>query len=264
MPDPLDDLEMSAPPDAAPAESDHRAGSSTGVEELISSAAGLLLDFDGPICELFAGYSPRTTAAAILAVLNREKVDFPADLHDARGGLALLEWAQFNTPELVPDIEDIQEAAELRALRTARPTPHSLATAVAATEAGLKVAVVSNNSAEVVAEYLTRRGFAEHVHDVVGREPGRAVLMKPNPDPLRRAASALNVPIRRCVMVGDAISDIVAANRAGASSIGYARNDDPLRFTRAGADVVIRTMSTLSSAISTSVTRSNRRDHKPF
>jgi HAD superfamily hydrolase (TIGR01549 family) len=55
---------------------------------------------------------------------------------------------------------------------------------------------------------------------------------KPDPSSLRALAAALGVPIERCVVVGDAASDIGAARSSGALSIGVAWSGRPPRSWR--------------------------------
>ena len=93
---------------------------------------------------------------------------------------------------------------------------------VAARQAGLAVAVVSNNSAGAVTAYLTAHRLAGYVSPVVGRAYAEPDRMKPNPEPILQAARALGVRAVDAVLVGDSLSDIVGAHAAGVRSIGYA------------------------------------------
>src|SRR5262249_14238898 len=123
-------------------------------------------------------------------------------------------------------------------------------TITAASKAGRLVAVVSNNSAPAIVSYLTRVKVSDQVACVVGRTQGHPERMKPDPDPVLRAAEALSAPITRCLMIGDAPTDIEAARRAGARSIGYAKS--PERYSgleQAGGDTVIGNMWDLASAL---------------
>ncbi|URM92765.1 HAD hydrolase-like protein [Streptomyces sp. MRC013] len=113
----------------------------------------------------------------------------------------------------------------------------------AAREAGRRVAVVNNNSAECVRAYLDRHDLSAYVLEVVGRAEHRPDLMKPNPHPLITAAESLGVDVTRCVLIGNSTTDVQAAHAVGAVAIGYAdRADRAEPFAAAGADVVIRSM----------------------
>jgi HAD superfamily hydrolase (TIGR01509 family) len=217
----------------------------------LTSVEGVLLDFDGPVCTLFANYPPRLTAAAARAEFSRRGIALPRELQQTSGALVLVRWALLNAPDAAPAIEAIQEAGELRAVHTARPTPGAADAIMAAARRGLKTAIVSNNSPRVVKEHLSRAGLASYIADVTGREAGNASSLKPSPEPVLKAAAAISVPADRCVMIGDSVTDIEAAIRAGSRSIGYARTrPEASTLSAAGADAVIASMTTLASALS--------------
>lgn len=60
------------------------------------------------------------------------------------------------------------------------------------------------------------------MHEVIGRAAYRPDLMKPDPHSLLIAAERLDVPPKRCTLIGDSVTDIEAARTAGAMSIGFA------------------------------------------
>lgn len=222
-------------------------------ESVLASVDALLFDFDGPICTLFAAYSPRITAADARLEFSRQGIALPMELQQTPGALALLQWAELNTPDTVSAIERIQEAGELRAAASAEPTPHSMSAVVAAAQNGFKLAIVSNNASSAIRAYLDAHGLEVYFAHISGRIPGDIKSMKPYPDSLSRAAAALGVPIEHCVMIGDSVTDIEAANLAGAHSIGYATDDSAATaLTAAGAHSVICTMAELASALQNS------------
>ncbi len=53
---------------------------------------------------------------------------------------------------------------------------------------------------------------------VVGHNHTRRI--KPHPMPIRYAAAQINVPVQRCLMVGDTTVDMRSARRAGAWAVG--------------------------------------------
>ncbi len=71
--------------------------------------------------------------------------------------------------------------------------------------------------------------------------------IKPHPEPVRRAAAALNVPVEACLMVGDTTMDIRAARRASAWGCGvlcgFGERDE---LERAGAHLVLESTALLS------------------
>jgi len=70
--------------------------------------------------------------------------------------------------------------------------------------------------------------------------------LKPHPEPIWHAASALGLAPQQCVMVGDTVVDIVSAKSAGCFAVGvlcgFGERDELLE---AGADLVLETASQL-------------------
>lgn len=103
------------------------------------------------------------------------------------------------------------------------------------TEAGLPVVIVTNQSA--VGRNIITHEFVENVHErmlleleLQGARIARAYFCphhpdagcdcrKPAPGMLLRAASDLGLNLASCVMVGDSLRDIEAANSAGVRAI---------------------------------------------
>ena len=85
-------------------------------------------------------------------------------------------------------------------------------------------------AAEKVPHAITTSGLMETAHlslEMLGMSPDLAVVTrdmvryaKPDPDLFLAAAERLGVPIERCVVVGDSIWDLLAAQRARALSVG--------------------------------------------
>jgi HAD superfamily hydrolase (TIGR01549 family) len=72
--------------------------------------------------------------------------------------------------------------------------------------------------------------------------------LKPHPEPIRHAVSALGLAPAQCVMVGDTVVDIVSAKSAGSFAVGvlcgFGERDELLE---AGADLVLETTSQLQA-----------------
>ncbi|MFY1617852.1 HAD family hydrolase [Micromonospora sp. WMMD736] len=224
---------------------------SADLGRLLGEVGAVLLDFDGPVCSIFAGYPAPQVAAELVDVLRQSGVDVPPDLASEPDPLEVLRRASATGDQgITRAVEDALCAAERRAVDAAEPTPYAREVIVAAGQAGIPVAVVSNNSPGAVTAYLAAHRLAGYVSSVVGRayaDPGR---MKPNPEPILQAARALNQLPARCVLVGDSLSDIQGAQAAGTTVVAYANR--PLKveaFRAAGADVVITSMGALASAL---------------
>jgi phosphoglycolate phosphatase len=111
------------------------------------------------------------------------------------------------------------------------------------------VAIVSNNSSDAIAAYLAAHDI--DVDAVMGRTSPDPSLLKPSPHLVGEAMRALhsNPDPDAYVLVGDSVSDVVAARDARICSIGYANADWKRRaLSDAGAAIVLEDMTTLSRA----------------
>jgi hypothetical protein len=68
-----------------------------------------------------------------------------------------------------------------------------------------------NNTAGAIAAYLTTHRLDGYASTVVGRPYARPELMKPDSGPVLAAVQQVGATPAACVLVGDAMSDIVAA-----------------------------------------------------
>jgi phosphoglycolate phosphatase len=216
----------------------------------------VLFDFDGPLCWLYANHPAAKVAAklrAFAAAQGRDLSEAGAsdDPHEVLHAIAALQGHASGGADLLAEADGLLTAEEVSAARTAEPTLHAAELVHALAWHRVPVAVVTNNSALAVHEYLERRGlaahFGSHIH---GREPGRPDLMKPHPHCLRQALAALDAPGPVCVMLGDEPRDLNAARSANVSFVGYARNRrKALRLRAAGAEVVVASLDELCAAL---------------
>lgn len=106
------------------------------------------------------------------------------------------------------------------------------------------LAVVTTRSHTHAEIFLSQQGLTDLIQVIVGREDTWRI--KPHPSPVRHAAEQLDVPVERCLMVGDTTADIWAARSAGARSVGvlcgFGEKDE---LERAGADLVLEVTSEL-------------------
>ncbi|WFE62889.1 HAD family phosphatase [Micromonospora sp. WMMD714] len=216
----------------------------TELDRLLAGVGALLLDFDGPVCSVFAGYPAPQVAAELVEVLRKHSVDVPPDLAGEPDPLEVLRRVgATGDQDVTRAVEDALCAAERRAVETAEPTPYGREVIVAARQAGMPVAVVSNNSADAVGAYLAAHRLASCVSPVVGRAYSAPDNMKPNPAPILQAVRFLGKRPRRCVLIGDSLSDIEGSRAAGVQVIGYANRPTKVdEFQAARADVVIKSM----------------------
>lgn len=218
------------------------------LERLFQRRGSLLLDFDGPVCSIFAGYTAPEVADGLRAVLVQSGIRLPRDVAGEADPLAVLRWVpKLGRPDLVRAAEDWLRAAEMRAAATAEPTHGSDTLILTARQACREVAIVSNNSAPAIMAYLRARGLEDAVAARVGRIPYHPELMKPDPTLILTAIDDLGLTAEECVFVGDSVTDVLAGDAAGVSVIGYANKPGKEELLRdAGAGAIVTDMATLT------------------
>ncbi|MFF4031898.1 HAD family hydrolase [Streptomyces sviceus] len=196
---------------------------------LVARTRHVLFDFDGPICQLFAGYSAEDIARSQVEWLEAQGRDgllteqerFSRDPHGVLSTFA----ARYPGSDLVTDLEGHLTQHELLAARVALPTAWVDPLIQTWVKTGARLAIVTNNSPRTVTEYLSSRGlvscFAPHVY---GRKAQELHLLKPHPETLLRALRAMGAAPESSLMIGDTVSDYAAACAAEVSFLGYARN----------------------------------------
>lgn len=224
---------------------------SADLDRLLAEVGAVLLDFDGPVCSVFTGYPAPQVAAKLINMLHRRGIELPPDLVSEPDPLEVLRRIGAAVDHgITRAVEDALCAAERQAVESAEPTPYGREVIVAARQAGMSVAVVSNNSAGAVNAYLTAHRLAGYISPVVGRAYADPACMKPNPEPILQAVYAVGEPPSRCVLVGDSLTDIDGARAAGVRVIGYANRPAKVeRFRAAGADVVVTSMRKIADVL---------------
>ena len=217
--------------------------------ELLARTTYLLLDFDGPVCSVFAGRSSRSIAIELLDLLRTANAPVPAGLEDTGDPLEVLRHAATVDAQLLERVERDLRVAEVDATRTAKPTPHASELIDVWRQRGRRVAIVSNNSSAAITAYLAAHDI--DIDAVMGRTSPDPGLLKPSPHLVAEAMRALDAdpdPDAN-VLVGDSVSDVIAAREAGIRSIGYANAAGKRRaLSDAGATIVVDDMATLSEA----------------
>lgn len=115
--------------------------------DVLREATSVLLDFDGPICSIFGGLPAPDVADELRAIATGTGKRLPPNVQTEQDPLEVLRWGG-RLPEIGVSLETALRAAEMRASRTAVPTPGAAEFLVACANTGRPVAVVSNNSAE--------------------------------------------------------------------------------------------------------------------
>jgi phosphoglycolate phosphatase len=217
---------------------------------ILRRSPAILLDFDGPVCSVFAGYPASQITEELRALVVDQTGKLPPVLDAVTSPHEFLSIAADVSPELARHVEAALQTAEIKAVESATPTPGVEEFLSACREAGRPLAIVSNNTGASVRAYLDRAGLTAFVQHIEARDPSNPALMKPSPHLIERAAQALAVAPERCTLIGDQTTDVRAAQAIGAGSVGYAnkpgKSDD---LTAAGADAIIERIAELTKAV---------------
>ena len=211
------------------------------VAHVLGRTGPLLLDFDGPLCAVFAETSSAAVAAELRKVLAKHNVALPPCVIREADPLEILRYAaSLNNARLTERVDDQLRIAELNAIQNATPTPHAREVVIAANRAGRALAIVSNNAEDAIRAYLNAHNLTQYIDYIVGRHYADPNSMKPNPQPVREALRLVNASPESCALLGDSVTDIRAAQLAGVSTIGYANKPGKATLlTDAGADAVL-------------------------
>jgi phosphoglycolate phosphatase len=204
----------------------------------------LLLDFDGPVCSVFAGFSAPDVACTLREYLRNEapegwmtQTDDPHEI--------LRSSAELGSAVAVRAHQELSKL-ELEAVKSAEATPYAADLINRAKASGTKIAIVSNNAQTAVVTYLTDNGLLGSIDNVSARSAPDPALMKPNPYLVTKAVSALNAERESSALVGDQVSDVIAAHHAGVQAVGYANKSGKAdRFKEVSADLIITSMAEL-------------------
>jgi HAD superfamily hydrolase (TIGR01549 family) len=183
---------------------------------LLADAQAILFDFDGPLCDVFAGFPASTVARRLEGILG-ESFDTADPLEVLRQSVRFGRNAT-----LAVELELI--AAELEAIETSTPTHGGLKAVESCLAAKKSVGIVSNNSKQAVLRFLERERNATVLYPIVGRVYGEPALMKPNPYPMHLALKNLGISPEKTVFIGDSLSDIEVGHITGTSIIAYANS----------------------------------------
>ncbi|MER7766009.1 HAD-IA family hydrolase [Kitasatospora sp. NPDC096140] len=210
----------------------------------------VLLDFDGPVCSVFAGLPAPEVARRLREGMFAVGEQAPVGAEDESDPLALLRLISDARPDLAESSDAALAALETEAVRVARPTPGGESVLQACARSGRLVSVVSNNAGEAIETYLTAHGLSEYVAGVFGRVPADPSSMKPSPRLLLEAMKAVEAKPSECIFIGDAVRDVEAGDAAGVRTIGYANKPGKgAKLIAAGAVVVVDSMQLIADAL---------------
>lgn len=215
-------------------------GTTAEIRAILRRVELVLLDFDGPLCDVFAGF-PAPEVARHLELISGE--EFETD-----DPLEVLRDAARRHSSSLRLVEDELIKAEVRAVSCSAATDEGVAFLRACLSRGTRAGIVSNNSADAIKVFLDEHRVTGAA-PVIGRAFRRPGLMKPDPWPIRTALTIAGVPARSTVYVGDSLTDIEAAQAVAMPCVAYANKPGKReQFEPTGA-LVIDSMSELSEAL---------------
>lgn len=210
----------------------------------------VLLDFDGPVCDVFKGV-PASLVARKLWQEAESLAGSAPRRNPSRDPLDVLREFALAYPNSRETylLDQALERMEIEAVDEAAAAPGSAALIEGLVGRGIPWGIATNNSEVSVRRFLNRMGWEADA--IEGRVIGRPDLMKPNPDVLVRLLAELNARPQETYFLGDSPSDIQAARACGVHPIGHANKPGKGSSLRAaGAELVIESPFELLSLVS--------------
>lgn len=220
------------------------------VARILAAAPHVLLDFDGPVCTVFGGQTSDHAVADLLRLVLGQRADElpPTVLHSA-DPFEVLRFGGLLGPNGLDTVEARLTVAERRAVSTAPATPGAVDTIIELHRVSRSITVVSNNSAAAVADYLHQHDLMRFIDGIAARTSSDPDLLKPSPHLLHQAIRDRATSPEFCVLIGDSVTDVDAAQSAGALSIGYANKPGKYdRLAGAGATAIVTDMTEIARA----------------
>ena len=222
------------------------AANNSDLDAIVFATRHLLLDFDGPICSVFAGLPARIIADRLRKLFG-DHAQLPADIAGTPDPFEVFTYAAAVSTDLAARVEAEMTEQELAAVATAAPTPYVHDVVTACQNSGRSVSIVSNNSARAVHAYLARHGLDDRITLVIARTSHNPALLKPSPHLITQAVEALDAEPGTCTLVGDSVTDVQGARLASVQSIGYANQPGQReRLSEAGAGATIDSLADLA------------------
>jgi phosphoglycolate phosphatase len=214
--------------------------------DLLARTRDVLLDFDGPVCDIFAGLPAATVAGRLRKLIGGQGIPVPDQVARSADPIEVFAFAATVSADLARQVEAEMADQELAAVATARPTPYVHDVVTSCRDSRRAVAVVSNNSDRAVRRYLALHGLYDRIDLVCARTSHDPALLKPHSHLIEAAITGLGAPPAACLLIGDSATDMHAARLAGIDSIGYANKPGKhARLAAAGATAVVTSLADL-------------------
>jgi phosphoglycolate phosphatase len=216
------------------------------LDELIARTRYLLIDFDGPVCDIFAGHPAWTVADRLRKLITGQGITPPEHIQATRDPIEVFAYSATVSPDLAARVEAEMADQELAAVATAKPTPYVHDVITSCRDTGRQVAIVSNNADRAVRAYLGTHGLADRIDIIAARTSSNPALLKPSPYLIEHAMTQLRASADECLLIGDSVTDMEAATRIDVPAIGYANKPGKReRLTMARAEAVVSSLADL-------------------
>jgi len=215
--------------------------------DLVRDKSVVLLDFDGPVCSVFAGYPASKVAEELRQIAGVTGTEFDAEDDPLQ---LLVRLSRILPHDVTRAVADALRDKETQAIQTAQPAPGGSAIIQAARRSGRRISLVSNNSSAAIDAYLRRHALTELVDEVSARyDDMDPRLLKPNTHLLERALTRLDIAGPHAIFVGDSPSDITAGSACDIPTIGYANRPAKKQpLASAGATAVVANLREIAHA----------------
>ncbi len=198
-----------------------------------------MIDFDGPLCHLFAGF-PAPEVAENLRAKAEPFGEFSGHLSGVDDPLEVIRIfaAGCGDAESIVQMDLALERLETQAASTATKAEGADLLVAGLAKRGLQWGVATNNSEPAVRRFFKDAGW--DLPPLACRVIGSPHLMKPNPASLERLLSKLDAEPKGGVFLGDSPSDMAAAIACGVRPIGHANKPGKREaLLQAGAESVV-------------------------
>ncbi|GAA3139199.1 HAD family hydrolase [Streptomyces echinatus] len=231
------------------------------LQRLLADVRAVLLDFDGPVTDLFGDESTAPVARKIKTTVRALWGTLDADVQECDDSHGILRRLRDmydrpapgpRDPRALVAAEAIVTDYEYEAVKSAVPAPRVGRLIDALFDRKLPLVIVSNNADGPIWEFLKGERLQRQakIDFVVGRDPFELRHMKPDPDPVYRAMEHLGLPGGSCLLVGDQLTDLEAARAAGALFLGYTQSPErAAEMLDLGADCVVSSHEPLIEAV---------------
>ena len=221
------------------------------LRRILANTEALLLDFDGPICSVFSGFPAPIVADQLRGILAEGgHTTLPEPIQTATDPFDILFYAATLGPNEARYVEAAFRAHEAEAIRTAAPTPFAHQLIRVWKETRRALAVVSNNSVVAVEIYLRRFDLTTSVDSIAARTSGDVSILKPSPRLVTLAVQSVGREASRGLLIGDSVTDALAATAAGVPSVGYVNKPWKFeQFEKVNCVAVVSSMQLIVEAV---------------